>query len=113
MVIILNLISFGGFILLKYVFKKKAVSTSVKEDDRDIEKNIRQIKSVNQLGKYSDGYFIFEDKVYDIENIIATHPGGWELIKAIKGREVDRYIYGTQPLEISPDFFLTDHSHFD
>jgi cytochrome b involved in lipid metabolism len=38
------------------------------------------------LGKYADEYFIFEDKVYDIENIIGTHPGGWELIKAIKGR---------------------------
>lgn len=59
----------------------------------------------------NEDYFIFADKVYDIHKVLANHPGGYELIKSIRGREVDRYIYGTEPLELFHDkMFLHRHT---
>ena len=42
--------------------------------------------------------------------MLANHPGGYELIKNIKGREVDRYIYGSEPLEAVEKMYLHAHS---
>ena len=48
--------------------------------------------------------------MYDIHNVLASHPGGYELIKNIKGREVDRYIYGSEPLEAVKKMYLHGHT---
>ena len=31
--------------------------------------------------------------------MLGNHPGGWQIIDRIRGREVDRFIYGMEPLE--------------
>lgn len=55
-------------------------------------------------------YFIFSDKVYDLHNVMSNHPGGYELIKNIRGRDVDRFIYGSEPLEAVDKMFLHRHT---
>ena len=52
------------------------------------------VKNSQDLAFMNDDYFIFADKVYDLHKILANHPGGYDVIKKIKGREVDRFIYG-------------------
>lgn len=37
--------------------------------------------------------------MYSIEPIVNTHPGGCMIIHYIKGRDIDRFIYGTQWVE--------------
>lgn len=64
-----------------------------------IEKSCRQIKSHKDLGVYSENYFIFANYVYSISNVIGSHPGGWNIIEAVRGREVDRFLYGVDPIE--------------
>lgn len=31
--------------------------------------------------------------------MLTNHPGGFEIVKNIRGREIDRYIYGSEVLE--------------
>jgi len=61
---------------------------------------------------YKADYYIFADKLYPISNIINSHPGGWEIIQAIRGREIDRYWYGMEQLEVfdKKDMVTKDHS---
>ncbi len=48
--------------------------------------NLKQIKTTKDLSYFGKDYFIFADKVYDVNRVITNHPAGWEIIKAIKGR---------------------------
>ena len=38
-----------------------------------------------------------------------NHPGGWEIMKHAQGREVDRFLYGVQPIQVLND--IPAHSH--
>jgi hypothetical protein len=49
---------------------------------------------------YSQHYFIFANYVYDLTHILGVHPGGWAIIENIRTREVDRFIYGVDPIEL-------------
>jgi hypothetical protein len=42
--------------------------------------------------------------------VITNHPGGYELIRNIRGREVDRFLYGSEPLESVEKMRLHSHS---
>lgn len=64
-----------------------------------LSKEIRHIKSLKDLKIYSENYFIFANYVYSISNIIGSHPGGWNIIEAVRAREVDRFLYGVDPIE--------------
>lgn len=90
-ILILNTVSFGLYILLNYILKKRAPSTNSKA-------NKDSLNVIKDLSTLKGDYFIFGNTIYDINLIQASHPGGWELIKAIKEREVDRYIYGTETI---------------
>ena len=59
---------------------------------------LRPIKSLKNLNIYSDNYFIFANYVYSLSSILSDHPGGWQIIEAVRTREVDRFIYGVDPL---------------
>jgi hypothetical protein len=59
------------------------------------DKHFPSIKSSRDLAKLHGNYFIFADKVYNLDTVISNHPGGYELINHVRGREVDRYIYGS------------------
>jgi hypothetical protein len=37
---------------------------------------------------------IFADYVYDIETLRGLHPGRQQVIEMVKGREIDRFLYG-------------------
>lgn len=50
------------------------------------DKNIPLVRSSKDLAKIHEGYFIFADKVYDINNVITNHPGGFDVINRIRGR---------------------------
>lgn len=67
------------------------------------------MSGTQELASQKGNYFIFADKVYDIDKVITNHPGGYEFINNIRGREVDRYLYGSESLE-SVDSQKT-HSH--
>jgi hypothetical protein len=64
-----------------------------------IENDLRKIKSVKDLKIYSENYFIFANYVYSISPILGAHPGGWNIIEAVRTREVDRFLYGVDPIE--------------
>jgi hypothetical protein len=52
-------------------------------------------------------YVVFDDYIYVLEE--GFHPGGQVIIDRVKGREVDRYLYGMYPLE---DYINSErHTH--
>ena len=57
-------------------------------------KILREVREGWELGVLGGDWFLFEDRVYGVKDVLATHPGGRAIINAIKGREVDRYMYG-------------------
>ncbi len=63
---------------------QKKILTDGFHDEK--QEKLRQIKTANDLSVYNGDYFIFADKVYDVNNVLANHPGGWEIAKSIKGR---------------------------
>lgn len=48
--------------------------------------NLPLVKNNKDLSFFNEDYFIFANKVYDINKVINNHPAGWEIIKAIKTR---------------------------
>jgi len=38
---------------------------------------------------------VFANYVYDVEPLKLHHPAGFQIVEAVKNKEVDRYIYGT------------------
>jgi hypothetical protein len=55
-------------------------------------------------------YFIFADKVYDINKLITNHPGGFDVINHARGREVDRFLYGSEPIDSVGKTKIHSHS---
>lgn len=56
------------------------------KNTNEFNSQLRSIKSRKDLSIYNNDYYIFANKVYDINSVINNHPGGWEIIKAIKTR---------------------------
>ena len=56
--------------------------------------------SKSELKKFDRNYCLFSDYVYRLDKVYNTHPGGYQIVKNIRGREIDRFIYGGEPLEI-------------
>lgn len=44
------------------------------------------VRGNQDLAKYHTNFFIFADKIYDINNVISNHPGGYEVINRVRGR---------------------------
>jgi hypothetical protein len=60
----------------------------------------------------SDGVrLIYENFIYSGEKIMQIHPAGREVIRSIKGRCIERYLYGMLPPDHLPNF--SRHSHSD
>ena len=53
-----------------------------------------KVQRISEVTKVTNNYIIFADYVYDAKELEETHPGGYKVIRLIKGREVDRFIYG-------------------
>lgn len=95
-IIIIDLVSYILFIALKVFRKRLQGYSQIQSEDIN---GVPVIKSLEELAKYHGNYFIFADKIYNISNVITNHPGGYELIHSIRGREVDRFLYGSEPIE--------------
>ena len=37
--------------------------------------------------------------MYSLDLLLGAHPGGWKIINKIRNREVDRFLYGMEPIE--------------
>ena len=62
---------------------------------------------------YSNNYFVFADYVYSLSEILHSHPGGFQIIDGIRGREVDRFLYGGEPLErLADEHKRVEHSRW-
>ena len=48
--------------------------TKIQEEDTSA---IPRVSTSQDLAKYHTNYFIFADKVYDINKVITSHPGGY------------------------------------
>lgn len=45
-----------------------------------------------------------------MSSVITNHPGGYELINSVRGREVDRFIYGSEAVESVEKMRVHSHS---
>lgn len=61
-----------------------------------------KVERMEDVAKVTNNYIIFADYVYDAKELEETHPGGHKVIKLMKGREVDRFIYGMYSAELFP-----------
>ena len=53
---------------------------------------------------------IFANHIYDAKGLEENHPGGYRVIQLVKGREVDRFIYGMYSAELYPELKAYSHS---
>lgn len=93
--IVICLISFIAYLLLKIFRRRMEGYAPIQYEDSA---TLPLVKSTYELAKYSGDYFIFADRIYDIKKVITNHPGGFEVINGIRGREVDRFLYGSEAL---------------
>jgi hypothetical protein len=94
------IIGMGGilaFIVYKFCFKSPMQKYNSLPTDRDAP--ISQVTTSRELAKLHGNYFIFADNVYGLDRVLTSHPGGFEVINRARGRELDRYIYGSEALE--------------
>lgn len=59
---------------------------------------------------FNGDYFIFADYLYKLTPLLTAHPGGFQIINRARGREVDRFIYGMEPLEMLSPMPSVSHS---
>lgn len=81
--LIICLVSYIGFIVAKF-FKKRMQSYAPLTSKREY--NIPLVRGSRDLSKLHGNYFIFADKVYDIDKVITNHPGGFDVINNVRGR---------------------------
>ena len=83
-----------------FIFSAKLENkgNNIEKSDLD-QKEVKAIASKEDL-KYIEGdYFIFSDFVYNLKPLFTSHPGGSYIAYHLRGREVDRFLYGMEPLE--------------
>ena len=80
-------------------------------EDETLQREIRVVKKKNDLNIYTD-YCVFSDYVYSLEGLYNTHPGGHQIIANIRTREVDRFIYGMESLEIASNVPRYSHTRW-
>lgn len=96
-VLVITVLSLVAYLLYK-LFRRKMQGVAASRLNHKLgAPNI--INSQELLTRTKGDYFVFADKVYDLHKVLSNHPGGYDIIKNIRGREVDRYIYGSEALE--------------
>lgn len=48
--------------------------------------------------------------MYSLSNVLVNHPGGSKVIECVRGREVDRFLYGCETVDEYPDTKAYSHS---
>lgn len=81
--LIILLCSYIGFIIFKYFKKNMESYAGIPTQD---DKNIPLVRSSRDLAFMHGNYFIFSDKVYDINKVISNHPGGFDVISHVRGK---------------------------
>lgn len=64
-------------------------------DSQTIEYLCTEIERTDKIAELTNNrYIIFANYVYESKELEETHPGGYKVIQLMRGREVDRFIYG-------------------
>mgnify|MGYP000395063807 CR=1 FL=1 len=71
-----------------------------------------EVATITEIKKVTTNYVIFNDYVYDARNLEKQHPGGYKVIELVRGREVDRFIYGMYSAELYPELAPYSHSMY-
>ena len=69
-------------------------------EDPEVIAHLRHIKKTEDLDIYSKNYCVFNDYVYSLNEVYSNHPGGYQIISNVRGREIDRFIYGMEGIEV-------------
>ena len=83
------------FIFMK--LKRPPKITTIALPESSSTSGVREIRHLSELRRKSQppkDYFVFADRVYDMEPLKVSHPGGYKILKPLIGREVDRFVYG-------------------
>jgi hypothetical protein len=54
---------------------------------------------------------IFANQVYNVQPLRYNHPAGFQIIRFLKNKEVDRYIYGSCVADELPEVRMWSHSY--
>ncbi len=87
------LIQDGIFIALIIIWKIFFPRMEKMGNNVDLTVKPRLIKSLSELDTSKD-YVVFANYVYDTEELKLYHPAGYQIIAAVRNKEIDRYIYG-------------------
>ena len=69
----------------------------------------KSIQSIKELDHDRD-YVVFANYVYDVAPLRRHHPAGFQIIQAVRNKEVDRYIYGSCSADELAEVPLHSHS---
>ena len=110
--IVWELVSIAAYVKKKWFFKSLE-ETVCDPQVMEIKGDIPKIKYIEDLEKGKGEYVVFADHVYDISPLETLHPAGYQIVEVVKGREIDRFIYGmyaAEPLPEVPVFSHPDNS---
>ena len=99
---------FAGLIVARKIKFPKMKKVILPEDSEKTEKRMRAYKSLSDLDS-SESYCIFSNLIYSLAPLKNNHPAGYQVIKAVKNRDVDAFIYGMYSVEAVPQ--VSRHSH--
>jgi hypothetical protein len=57
-----------------------------------------------------NSYIIFANYVYELQPLSHLHPVGYQVLKTVRGRSVDRFLYGMYTSEKTPSLPIHSHS---
>ena len=105
-------IAWDSFLILIWIFTKFFRSKMEKKiiDNQTIHLICPSIGNIEEIRKHTEDFLIFADYVYDARGFEKEHPGGFKVIELVKGREVDRFIYGMYSVELYPELAPISHS---
>ena len=77
-----------AFIILRTLYRYfppeiQTIAKDYQTDDKEMN-NIRVVTKKSDLNIYSRNYCVFNDYVYNLDNVYNTHPGGYQIIANVR-----------------------------
>lgn len=91
------LIVWDGLWIIAYILIKTLLprlQKKIQDPQTEIGCICPEIGRISEVEKLTENYVIFGNYVYDARELEKNHPGGFKVIEDVKGREVDRFLYG-------------------
>lgn len=67
------------------------------------------VETLDNFGK-AEMIGVFANYVFNIEPLLRFHPMGFSIIESVRGREFDRFLFGSSPTERLPAIPPNNHS---